>query len=196
MYRCKECNKYQRLTYEKVKIDCEKKDRLRRLNAEGNSTSSISRLLFITKSSVQRMLLELEREIKKPMYEEQKQTYEIDEMKTYIGNTKNECWIIYALNRRTGRVIDFKVGRRTKVNIKLVVDAVLNLNPKRIYTDHLNIYPGLIDKRIHVASQYQINKIERKNLDLRKDTKCLNRKTICYAKSERMLSAKMRLALF
>jgi insertion element IS1 protein InsB len=131
LYRCKSCLKYQRSTYLKVKIGCEKLDLLRRLNREGNSISSISRLLSISKSSVQRKLLELAGQIEKPVCKEQNQKYEIDELKTYLGKKSNECWIIYALNRTTGKTIDYMVGRRTKINIKKVVAALLDLNPQK-----------------------------------------------------------------
>jgi insertion element IS1 protein InsB len=188
--------KYQRSTYQKVKIDCEKIELLIRLSKEGNSTSSISRLLYISKSSVQRKLTGLKNGIQSPVHEEQNLEYEIDELRTYTVKKNKECWVIYAINRSTGKVIDFVVGRRNKDNIRKVINTVLNLNPKKIYTDHLNIYPVLIPKNIHFATQYGINHIERKNLDLRKDIKCLNRRTICYSKSEKMLEAKLKLYFF
>jgi insertion element IS1 protein InsB len=45
----------------------------------------------------------------------------MDELRTYIGNKENECWIIYAINKLTKEVIDFAVGRRTKETISKVV---------------------------------------------------------------------------
>ena len=166
------------------------------LNNEGVGIRSMSRLMKISKSSVQRKLNFLEGRIKKPVFLETNQEYEIDELRTYIGNKENECWIMYAMNKVTRQVIDFTVGRRTIENIKQVTETVLNLNPKRIFTDRLNIYPGLIPKSKHIASAYRINHIERKNLELRKDLKCLNRKTICFSKSEEMLKAKLKIYFF
>jgi IS1 family transposase len=93
-------------------------------------------------------------------------------------------------------VIDFCVGRRTKENLKKVLDKINELNPKKIYTDRLNSYPGLIPKGIHIATSHKINHIERKNIDLRTRIKCLNRKTICYSKSEEMLTAKLKIYFF
>ncbi|MES2690643.1 MAG: IS1 family transposase [Bacteroidota bacterium] len=193
LYQCKNCSKYQRTIYKKIKIDACKLDLLKQLNEEGNSTSSISRILKISKSSVQRKVRLLAGLVKRPESKEQHQRYEVDELKTYVGNSKNECWIIYAISRETGRIIDFAVGRRTKKNVKRVIDSLLKLNPGKIYTDYLNMYANLIGRKIHVASKYMINHIERKNLDLRKDIKCLNRKTICYSKSKSMLEAKLKL---
>ncbi len=166
------------------------------MNNEGVGIRAMSRLLKISWSSVQRKLIFLNNQIKKPVLIETNQEYEIDELRTYIGNKENECWIVYAINKSTRQVIDFAVGRRTTENIKQVTASVLCLNPGRIFTDRLNIYPGLIPKSKHIASAYRINHIERKNLDLRKDLKCLNRKTICYSKSEEMLKVKLKIYFF
>ncbi len=124
------------------------------------------------------------------------QEYEVDELRTFVGNKKNECWVMYAINKTTKQVIDFAVGRRTKENIRKVIDTLNKLHPKRIFSDQLNIYSSLIDRSIHSTRGYGINHIERMNLNLRKDIKCLNRKTICYAKSEMMLEARLNLYFF
>ena len=121
------------------------------------------------------------------------QEYEVDELRTFVGNKKNECWVMYAINKTTKQVIDFVVGRRTKQHISKIIDTLNKLHPKRIFSDQLNIYSSLIDKNIHSTRVYGINHIERMNLNLRKDLKCLNRKTICYSKSEEMLIAKLKL---
>lgn len=196
LYRCKDCLKYQRLVYVKSTVSEEKITMVQNMNCEGVGIRSMSRLLKISRSSVQRKLKFIKSQIKKPLFIETNQEYEIDELRTFIGNKGNDCWIIYALNKVTRQVVDFAVGRRTIENIKQVTEAILRLNPKQIFTDRLNIYPGLIPKSKHIASAYRINHIERKNLDLRKDLKCLNRKTICYSKKEEMLATKLQLYFF
>jgi insertion element IS1 protein InsB len=137
LYRCNSCGKYQRSTYLKKRISETQIDLVGAWNNEGAGVSSMSRVLKMSKSSVLRKLVLVEQQTKKPNIDETNQEYEIDEMRTYIGNTENECWIMYALNKVTRDVIDFAVGRRTKENIKKVVDAVLALKPKRIFTDGL-----------------------------------------------------------
>src|SRR5690606_14726568 len=111
------------------------------------------------------------------------QEYEIDELRTFVGSKKKECWVCYAINRKTKQVIDFITGRRTKENIEWVVKRVLALSPSRVYTDRLNIYPGLIPKRIHSVKFRQTNHIERMNLTLRTHLKRLSYRTLCYSKS-------------
>ncbi len=193
LYQCKSCKKYQRTTYVKPKIQETKKNQIKLYHNEGLGISSISRLLTLSKSSVQRKLTELAKQQSKPAIHETQQVYEVDELRTYIGNKKQECWIIYALNKNTKQVIDFVVGRRTKANIKKIIDALNVLKPKKIFTDKLATYTTLISNNMHVASAYKINHIERRNLELRKDIKCLNRKTICYSKSQEMLTTKLKL---
>ncbi len=195
-YRCSNCMKYQLRTYKKTRIDDSKVDFLRKLNNERVGISSISRLLNISKSSVQRVIKRLYNQIQQPVFNESNQSYEIDELRTYVGSKSNECWVIYAINKLNGVVIEMTVGRRTKENIRKVVNTVLSLNPKRIFTDGLVTYKGLIPQTIHRVFQYNTNKIERKNLTLRTHIKRLVRKTICYSKSTQMLDACLKIYLW
>ena len=185
-YQCKECKRTQQLSYiynKKVKDE----KFLTMLNNEGVGISSISRLMNIPKTTVQRLIQKISKELKPCEIEESDQLYEIDEIKTFVGNKKNESWVIYGINKLTGKAISFCIGRRNKENIKKVVDAILNLNPQKIFTDGLNVYPGLIPKKIHRVFVYNTNKIERFNLNFRTHLKRLCRKTICFSRSEEML---------
>jgi len=185
-YQCKECNKYQQLTYTYNK---EKRNEslLKKLNNEGLGISSISRIINIPKTTVLRLIEKISKETEPKEIEETEQMYEMDELRTFVGNKKNESWVIYAINKINGHVIDFCVGRRTKENLKKVVESILKLNPKKIFTDGLNIYPSLIPEAIHRVFVYNTNKIERHNLTLRTHIKRLTRKTICFSRSEDML---------
>jgi len=132
-----------------VKITTEIIDFTKKLNNAGVGISSILRLLNISKSDVQRIIEKLAMHKIKPIFTEQNQKYELDELRTYVGNKGNQSWVIYAINKSTGKVINLVVGRRTKENIRKVVNTILSLNPKRIYTDGLNTYRSLISKDIH-----------------------------------------------
>ena len=95
-YQCKHCRKYQQLKYIRPVIPEHKYGWLVKLNNEGCGISSISRLLQITKSSVQRIIIRIASKIQIPVNNEYNQTYEIDGLRTYCGNKTNECWIMYA----------------------------------------------------------------------------------------------------
>ena len=92
-YQCKECLKYQLQDYERERISDYKIELIKNLNKEGVGISSISRLLKISKSSVQRKLEIYCKNVTKTLYNETNQSYEIDELRTYVGNKKNECWM-------------------------------------------------------------------------------------------------------
>ena len=193
---CKNCKKYQLSHYSKNRIPVSKENLLVKLNNEGMGISSISRILNVSKSSVQRIILKFGKSVLKPLISERNQVYEIDELRTFEGNKKNESWVIYAINKANGNVINLVVGRRTKENIKRVVDKVLSLNPTKIYTDGLNVYRSLIPKNIHKVFKFCTNKIERNNLTLRTHIKRLNRKTICFTKANLMLEACLRIYIW
>ena len=194
-YYCPLCHKYQRKKYH-YRLSTSKDDNnIVLLNNEGMSISSIGRYLQIAKTTVRRRILLISRKIITPVYSETNQVYEVDEMQTFIGRNHPSCYthISYAINRATRKVIDFIAGPRTKENIRQVIEKVLLLKPRKIYTDGLNLYPSLIPSAIHCYFQYRTNTIERNNLSIRNSLKRLSRKTICFSKSAVMLTACLKI---
>jgi len=192
-YQCKCCRKSQQSIYVKPRIPSGKYQWTIKLNNEGCGISNIARLLEISKSSVQRVIERIAATIKMPQLRECGQSYEVDELRTFVGNKGNELWLIYAINRTSKQIVSFCVGHRTKENIAKVVFAVQKLQPKHIYSDRLNIYASLINKCIHKICERCTNYIERKNLTLRMHLKRLNRKTICFTRNASMLKNCVRL---
>lgn len=192
-YQCKVCKRTQQESYSKNRICREKYEWVKNLTNEGSGIRSISRLLGISASSVQRVIERLSDSIEVPVLKEEYQSYEIDEIRTYCKVKKNELWITYAINRKTKHVIDFAVGKRTKDVLRKVTATVLNLHPKKVYTDGLNIYKSLLPDFIHKVHPHCTNRIERNNLTLRTWLKRLNRKTICFTKKPDMLYHSLKL---
>jgi len=195
-YSCKICKKYQLKEYRKPRIPPEKYEWTVRLNNEGCGISNIARLLEISKSSVQRLIERIVANLQLPEINEIGQSYEIDELRTYCGNKRNELWLIYAINRYSKQIINFVVGRRTKENIAIIISMLQKLHPKAIYSDRLNIYQTLICKGIHKVYSRCINYIERKNLTLRTLLKRLARKTLCFTRTAEMLKNVVFLLVF
>lgn len=160
---------------------------------EGCGIRSITRVLKISKKTVLTRMLKIAKEIKVPYFGKLGCKFEVDEMWTFIKRKEDFTWITYAIERETKHVIDFFVGRKTKETIRSLINKVLLLQPSRIYTDRLNIYPSLIPKEIHKRFQYCTNKIERMNLTLRTHIKRLIRRTICFSKSKIYLEAHLKI---
>jgi transposase-like protein len=64
-YQCKACNKTQQKRYNKTRISQEKYQEVHRLNNECCGISHIARLLYISKSSAQRVIIRMASKIQK-----------------------------------------------------------------------------------------------------------------------------------
>ncbi|NAS31787.1 IS1 family transposase [Flavobacteriaceae bacterium R38] len=192
-YYCKNCKRYFQDKYLYKAYDLEVDKLITVLLKEGCGIRSISRIIGISTKTVLSRMLKISSQIKTPYFNKPGCKFEIDEIWSFIGSKKNVTWITYAIEKQTKFVIDFFVGRKTSKNIKPLIDKLLLLEPKCIYTDRLNIYPNLIPKEIHKVFKYCTNTIERNNLTLRTHIKRLSRKTICFSKNENYLEAHLKI---
>gem|GEM_PF-5151849 len=94
-----------------------------------------------------------------PILSETNLIYEVDEMQTYIGRRHRSCYvyITYAINRITKMITGFVIGSRNKETIGRLIEKLLVLKLRKIYTDGLNIYPSLIPLEIHRCFRYKTN---------------------------------------
>lgn len=99
------------------------------------------------KSTVQILLFRYSCKVNRPVFNESGQIYEVDELYAPVGGKL--CFVIYAINRTTRKVIDYAIGARTKENIDKVVKKLLSLAPKRIYTDRLPLFSYIIPINLH-----------------------------------------------
>lgn len=153
-----------------------------KLTKEGLGIRSTARVLQISTTTLLKRMITIAKNIPN-QFLRRRQIYEVDEMRTFIRNKETLLWIVYALERKTKRVVSFAIGRRTKSTLQNVTDTLLLSKPKRIYTDGLKLYKFLIDENVHKVKRFATNHIERKNLSIRTHLKRLNRKTICFSKN-------------
>lgn len=191
-YRCKQCHKIQLAAYKKNAYAIAVNTDIAAHIKEGCGIRSIARLLHISANTVLKRIKIIADRIRKPIIA-MGRSYEVDELRTYVKNKNKECWVIYALDKESGKVVDLKTGNRNKKNLKRVIDTLLLSECEKIYTDKLDLYHRLIPEAIHRTRRYGTNKIERKNLCLRTSLKRLNRKTICFSKSMSMLEACLKI---
>jgi IS1 family transposase len=162
------------------------------LEKEGLGIRSTARVLQISTTTLLKRIITIAKNIPNQSLR-RGQIYEVDEMRTFIRNKETLLWIVYALERKTKRVVSFAIGRRTKSTLQNVTDTLLLSKPKRIYTDGLKLYKFLIDENIHKVKRFATNHIERKNLSIRTHLKRLNRKTICFSKNFIILQCILRI---
>ncbi|MQP52684.1 MULTISPECIES: IS1 family transposase [unclassified Flavobacterium] len=166
--------------------------RIIQFTKEGLGIRSTARILKISTTTLLKRIIAIAKKIpNQPIFKNR--TYEVDEMRTFIKNKEKPIWIVYALERKTKKVVNFSIGRRTKRTLQYVTNTLLLSNPKTIYTDKLVRYKSILRDEVHNTKQFGTNHIERKNLSLRTHLKRLNRKTICYSKSFILLQCVLRI---
>ncbi|CCG52178.1 Transposase IS1 family [Flavobacterium indicum GPTSA100-9 = DSM 17447] len=192
-YLCKNCNKKFQASYTYNAYQTNINSFISTLIKEGCGIRSISRILKISKNTVLSKIIYISNFVKPKPFVKLGCKFEIDEIWTFIGCKNNMTWITYIIERESKSVIDFFVGSKTKENIKPLIEKVLMLYPKTIFTDKLNVYPSIIPKEIHKRFQYCTNIIERNNLTIRTHVKRLSRRTICFSKSVVILNAILKI---
>ena len=162
------------------------------LTKEGLGIRSTARVLGISATTLLKRILAIAQKISRPFIGKGK-TYEVDEMRTFIGKRKRLIWIAYALERESKKVVSFCVGTRTNKTLNTVLKTLHLSEARKIYTDGLKNYKYLIKKEIHKVIRYGTNLIERMNLNLRIHLKRLNRRTICFTRSIILLNSILKI---
>jgi insertion element IS1 protein InsB len=111
---------------------------------------------------------------------------EIDEQWSYVSHKKNQQWLWYAWDRNNKKVLHHVVGKRTDHNCLELLKGLKSFHIKKFYTDNWQSYSKFITNSKHVISKKETQNIERNNLNFRTHLKRLNRKTICFSKSQNM----------
>jgi IS1 family transposase len=191
-YFCKNCKttKVEFYTYKAYKQEINQN--IVSLTKEGVGILGTARLLAISPTTLLKRIKEIASNITQPAISKNK-TYEIDEMRTFIGNKNKLIWIVYALEKESRKVVSFNVGSRTNKTLANVIETVRLSNPKKIYTDKLINYKSLLEKEIHNFRNRSTNHIERMNLTLRTHLKRLNRRSLAFSRSAVVLSAILRI---
>lgn len=187
-YKCKKCNKSIVEKYSYNAYSSYINNQIVVLLTEGLGIRSISRVLKISTTTLLKRIIAIANNIKLPAATSGN-SYEIDELCTFVKSKSKRIWIVCAFERETKKIVCFNVGTRTNLTLNKVVGNIVNSNPHTVFTDKLKNYKSLIPQCIHKTVRFGTNHIERVNLTLRTHLKRLNRKTICFSKSEVVLKA-------
>jgi insertion element IS1 protein InsB len=107
-----------------------------------------------------------------------------DEFWSFVGDTSNQRWTWYAIDRNGGQILAHHNGRRTDEACEALI-AKLDIFPIRsYYTDNWQSYAKYIPADKHRTGKEHTWKIERTNLNFRTHRKRVHRKTICFSKDK------------
>lgn len=185
-YRCKSCGNSFQSSYSYTSFMVSD-DQIKTLTKEGCGIRSTARILSISPNTVIRRIIKIGSKLKRPYLISKGGNYQVDELFTFIGSKTNRVCIAYSLESVTGNVIDIVVGRRNKTNLRKITDTLILSEAQQIKTDKLNLYSLIIPKQLHKTKNRGINKIERRNLNLRTHLKRLTRRSICFSRSLQIL---------
>ncbi len=191
-FRCIDCGKRQQKEYSYMSY-LVKDSELVKLLKENVGIRSLGRILNISTTTVISRILKIAKPLKFEGVIPFGENYQVDELFTRVRNKETKVCIAYSYNPKTKDILSLSVGRRNKTNLRKVIATLILGNAKKITTDKLNIYKEIIPKNIHSTKYRGINHIERNNLELRKNLKRLNRRTMCFSKTLSMLLAVVKI---
>lgn len=191
-FKCKQCDVTVVEEYKYNAYNKEIDHNLVTLTKEGVGIRGTARILSIALNTVLNRIRKIAQQIISPPIP-LNQTYQVDELCTFVGNKDNRIWVVCAYCRESRKIVCFHVGKRTNKTLSRVIQTIQNSNPKQIITDRLKNYHYLINRSLHSTKFRGINHIERMNLTLRTHLKRLNRRTLAFSRSMLMLSAVLKI---
>ena len=111
-------------------------------------------------------------------------TAEMDEFWSFVERKSNQRWTWYAIDKSSGIILAWHNGNRTDADFRKLLQYLENIPIDRYFSDDWGAYARHLPEERHYIGKDQTWKIERKNLNFRIHLKRLNRRTICYSKSE------------
>ena len=173
------------------------------LTRNGSGVRDIARVLNISPTTVLAVLRQRATAVPEPRVPPCIKELEIDEQWSFVQKKKQQQWLWYGLNRRTGRIAAFVVGfccraahrqkRRTDKSCRELCHKLAPCRVKEFYTDQWKSYRKCLDPQFHFIGKAGTQNIERKNLNFRTHLKRLQRRTISFSKSLEMHQAVIRL---
>ena len=110
----------------------------------------------------------------------------LDEFWSYVGCKSNQCCTWYALEMSSGKILACHNGNRSDQDFLVLLKLLESFPISKFYTDSWGSYSKYIPKEKHQIGKENTWKIERRNLNFRTHISRLNRKTICFSKSEQI----------
>jgi IS1 family transposase len=163
------------------------------MTLNGSGVRDIARVLHISPTTVLSVLRYAATQTPVPRVPPRILDLEVDEQWSFVQNKKQQCWLWYGLNRHTGYIPAFVLGRRTDASCTKLVQKLESCQVHNFYTDNWQSYTKTLEEKRHHVGKDGTQNIERKNLNFRTHLKRMQRKTICFSKEPDMHEAVIKL---
>ncbi len=187
-YKCKECDKgfLFALSYTYRACNPLVRELIVPMTLNASGVRDTARVLRVSPNTVLEVLRQAAAQIPEPRLPWRIKDLEMDEQWSFVHDKKHQHWLWYGLNRRTGRLAAFVLGRRTDASCRQLCAKLEGCQVENFYTDDWQSYGKSLDPKRHHIGKDGTQNIERKNLNFRTHIKRLQRKTICFSKSQEM----------
>lgn len=188
-YRCNGCGKQFILEYRYRAYLKQIRELVLPMCLNGSGIRDISRVLRISATTVMKLISQAANNLPPVQLPARIADVELDEMWTFIEKKKNQCWLWLAYAPKHRRMLAFALGKRTDESCRSLLDKLKQAQITRFYTDNWESYQNLIPEVRHWIGKRGTQRIERQNLNFRTHLKRLQRRTICFSKTRKMLEA-------
>jgi IS1 family transposase len=118
---------------------------------------------------------------------------EIDEFWSFVGSKQRPRWTWYGFDRQRKRVVAYVNGRRTDQECRRLMKQMSRCQVSCFHTDGWPSYRRVLPQTRHKVSKGGTLQIERHNFNFRTRLKRLQRRTICFSRSEELHDAVIKL---
>ena len=159
----------------------------------GSGIRDTARVLRVSATTVMKLIAERAQTLPPVKVPERIAEVELDEMWSFVEKKKNQCWLWLAYSPKHRQMLAFSLGKRTDESLRNLLLKLSKVQITRFHTDNWESYRNLIPEVRHWIGKAGTQRIERQNLNFRTHLKRLQRKTICFSKSKKMLEAVVKL---
>lgn len=192
-YRCKDCGRQFITDYTYQAYKAEVRSLVLPMTMNGSGIRDTSRVLRVSTNTVLRLIRNAAQGVTEPVVPGRIADLELDEFWSFVGEKKRQRWTWYAFDRQRKQVTAFVNGRRTDRSCAGLLKKLAGSRVKRFHTDKWGSYVKLLPGRNHAVGKEGTRNIERHNLNFRTHVKRLQRRTICFSKSDEMHDAVIKL---
>jgi len=163
------------------------------MTLNGSGIRDISRVLEMRPNTVLSIIRTVAATVDEPRVEPQIENLELDEFWSFVGQKAHQRWTWYGFDRERKQVSALVNGRRTDANCQALYEKLKAAQVTNFYSDQWGAYPKVLPCASHHIGKAGTRHIERRNLTFRTRIKRLQRRTICFSKSEAMHDAVIKL---
>jgi len=192
-YRCNGCGKQFILKYSYRAYLKQIRELIVPMSLNGSGIRDTARVLRISATTVMRVICREAKLLPTIKFPERVADVELDEMWSFIEKKKNQCWLWLAYSPKHRQMMAYSLGRSTDESLRNLLGKLSAVPITRFYTDNWESYQNVIPEVRHWIGKAGTQRIERQNLNFRTHLKPLQRRTICFSRTKKMLEAVVRL---